>query len=126
MKPGTGKFLAQADDFLNDARYLFQGGRYKGTANRAYYAMFATVQALLFEKGVFAKTHQGMRHQFDELYVRTQQFPLSFAKQFKKAYEKRQVSDYAADSLILEEEAEQLLIAATEFLESERDFLEKK
>ena len=108
---------------LDDAKYLFDGSRLKGCANRSYYAMFAGVQALLFEVELFSKTHKGIQNLFYLHYVKPQIFEEKYSKSFQKAFDLRQKSDYDADSTITEEEAIELLNDASEFLQKIKNYL---
>jgi uncharacterized protein (UPF0332 family) len=123
MKPEGESFIHQADDFLEDAKYLFKGGRFKGCANRSYYTMFAAVQALLFEIGLFSKTHKGIQNLFNLHYIKTGLFEEKDSRSFQKAFDLRQKSDYDADSTISEQEAKELLDSASEFLEITKYYL---
>ena len=59
------KQLAKADEALDDARYLLEGGRLQSVANRAYYAMFyAALAALMKSGGELPRTHGGVENQF--------------------------------------------------------------
>jgi uncharacterized protein (UPF0332 family) len=123
MKKEGESFLNQADDFLSDANYLFLGGRFKGCANRSYYSMFAGVQALLFEIDLFSKTHKGVQSQFYLHYIKTGLFEEKFGRNFQEAYDLRQKSDYDADSTLGEEEANELLDSASQFLQEIKNYL---
>lgn len=125
MKPETQKYLAKAKDCLEDARYLLKVDRWSGTINRSYYAIFDCIQALLFEKGVFAKTHQGSQQKFFDLFVKTGIFSVEMAKQVKKVFEKRQTTDYDPDSDLDKADAEDAFRQAQIFYEQCCRFLEK-
>ncbi len=125
MKPETEKYLAKAQDCLEDAHYLLKADRWTGTINRSYYAIFDCIQALLFEKGVFAKTHQGAQQKFFELFVQTGIFSVEMGKQVKKVFEKRQTSDYDPDSDLDRVDAENAFQQAQTFYEQSCQFLKK-
>jgi uncharacterized protein (UPF0332 family) len=93
MNPEIYKLIERAEDFYSDSEYLIAGKRYEASVNRNYYAMFTMVQALLFTKNIFAKTHQGTQLKFHELYIKTGLFPAELGKLFNETFEKRQFSD---------------------------------
>jgi uncharacterized protein (UPF0332 family) len=45
---------------LKSAVSNFQNGYYDTSVNRSYYAVFYSANALLFKKGIKAKTHKGI------------------------------------------------------------------
>ncbi len=53
------KVIKRADDCLSDAEFSLQHGRLLAAANRSYYCVFDCITALLINKEVFTKTHQG-------------------------------------------------------------------
>ena len=71
MREELSKILAKAQDFYEDAVYLFKGQRYGGVINRSYYAMFTVIQGLLLNANVFSETHQGTMVKFHELFIKT-------------------------------------------------------
>ncbi|MCP1382586.1 HEPN domain-containing protein [Runella salmonicolor] len=125
MNQEVYKFIDQADDFLKDAEYLMTGDRYKGVVNRSYYAIFAAVQALLFAKDEFSKTHTGVANKFYSLYIKTNIFSTDFGKVLNRAYQKRQTGDYDAGAHITFEEAAQVLEDARWFLNETRIYIDK-
>ena len=57
MSEQIERFLDHARDALDDANYLHQDGRILALANRAYYAIFYCVCALLLTEGITTKEH---------------------------------------------------------------------
>ena len=49
--------LEQAEQALRDARILLPAGSYSATVNRAYYAMFYSILALLCVRGMGTSKH---------------------------------------------------------------------
>ena len=87
--------LQLADEALDDAAFLLQGNRLKAAANRAYYAMFHAVQAVLASAGVRRpRTHSGAINLFSRYWVRTGKVDRVFAKDLQDAFDLRQTSDY--------------------------------
>ena len=60
MKRRTGQLLAKGEDAIEAAELLLKSGKKDFAAGRAYYAMFYTAEALLFEKGLEFRKHAGV------------------------------------------------------------------
>lgn len=117
MNEEVHKVFHKAEEFYEDAEYLFKGKRFEATVNRCYYAMFTSVQAILLSKNAFSKTHHGAQVKFNELFIKTELLPMEFGKMLSDAFEKRQFGDYDVDAEISENDALQLLENACMFLD---------
>lgn len=93
-----------------------KGGFVLATANRAYYACYYCMTALLYTQDVYAKTHQGTRSKFTELFIKTGIFPLAISDSIALLFDSRQEADYDLDADITVEEAGRLIIKAKEFI----------
>ena len=117
--------LESADEALDDAEYLLQGGRYKSTANRAYYAMFhAAMAALMRSGGDLPRTHGGVTNQFGLHYVRTGIIDPELAETLQDNYELRRKSDYELYSYFAEDEIRQAVQNARVFVSAIRRALD--
>jgi uncharacterized protein (UPF0332 family) len=123
MNKEVHKVIHKADEFYEDAQYLFKGKRFEATVNRCYYTMFTSVQALLLSKNAFSKTHQGAQMKFNELFIKTKLLPLELGKMLNDAFEKRQFGDYDVDAEISESDAMKLLENARMFLDKIKLYL---
>jgi uncharacterized protein (UPF0332 family) len=117
------EYAAKAEDFYEDAEYLFKGSRFGAVVNRSYYAMFTMVQALLLTENIFAKTHQGAMSKFHELFIKTNKLPVDLGKMLNETFEKRQFGDYDVDANISEEEAKKVLEDARTFMDKVNIYL---
>lgn len=72
--------LDEADESIEEAVILLQGGKSGGALNRAYYAMFYATLALLAIKGPGASKHSGVIRLFHENYVKDGPFDLEIAR----------------------------------------------
>lgn len=115
MKEEIDRFLEHAVDALDDANYLHQDGRVLALANRAYYAIFYCVCALLASEQVHTKKHQAARAKFSELFVKTGRFDVQASKIVGNSFAARQSADYDMDSFLSDVEAQLLLDDAKEF-----------
>lgn len=115
MKEEIDRFLEHAVDALDDANYLYQDGRVLALANRAYYAIFYCVCALLVSEKVHTKKHQAARAKFSELFVKTGRFDVQASKIVGNSFAARQSADYDMDSFLSDVEAQLLLDDARAF-----------
>lgn len=109
--------LDKAADFLSDAAFNLSDGRTIATVNRAYYAMYYCLSALLFTENIAPKTHKGSQQKFGELFVKTGRFPIETATWVSDAFNLRQFGDYDLEATIPDEEANQLVGQAHQFYE---------
>ena len=86
--------LSRAERALRSAKLLLEHGELEGAASRAYYAMFHATRAILFSKGLKAKTHKGTVSLFGEHIVKKGVLGEEYADALRKAFDLRQKSDY--------------------------------
>jgi len=86
--------LERAEKALKSAKLLQENGELEDAASRAYYAMFHAARAILFSKGITAKTHRGTISIFDEKIVKQHILSEEYADTLRKAFDLRQKSDY--------------------------------
>ena len=124
--PEILKALEKAADALDTAEYDLKGGFMLATVNRVYYCIFYCMTALLYSEGVYAKTHQGARAKFGELFIKTGILPSEMANHARNAYDLRQEADYDLDAQISEEEAKILLQNAHDFYRMSSEYLQNR
>ncbi len=115
MKEAIETFLDHAALTLDDAEFLLQDGRKLALANRAYYAVFYCLSALLLTEGITTKKHSGALSKFNELFVKTSRFDMAAGKLVAHSFNARQSADYDMQSDITDELAQQLLHDARYF-----------
>jgi uncharacterized protein (UPF0332 family) len=86
--------MRQAEETLHEARILVEGQAYRGAVNRAYYAMFYAVLALLATKGLGSSKHSGAISLFDREFVKPGSLPKELSRLLHKAFAHRQQADY--------------------------------
>jgi len=86
--------LERAEKALRSAKLLEENGELEDAASRAYYAMFHAARAILFSKGVTARTHRGTISLFGEKIVKQGILSNEYADMLRKAFDLRQKSDY--------------------------------
>jgi len=94
MNVPIDKIIEKAADALSDAEFNFQYERYEAAINRAYYAIFYSISALLEAKQVSTKTHQGAHNKFNEIYLKTGLLPLALNTCLDVVFSLRQSGDY--------------------------------
>ena len=68
-----------AKECLRDAKLLLAGESYRSAANRAYYAIFHAMRAVLALDGVDMKHHSGIISEFRKRYIKTGVFDASLS-----------------------------------------------
>ena len=117
--------MEQANTALDDAQFLFKGDRSpQSVVNRAYYAMFYAALALLQKVGKIPTKHTGVISLFDTEFALKGIIPKELSKDFHKAFELRQVSDYKNSPPISTERALDTLKKARHFVDTVRKHLE--
>lgn len=91
--------------------------------NRAYYAMFYAVLALLVSIGKGASKRSGVIALFDQQFVKTGSFPQEMSRWLHKAFDLRQVGDYRELVVLSEEQVQEVTQWAQEFVSQVEAFL---
>jgi uncharacterized protein (UPF0332 family) len=119
--------LEMAQSTLKDAQLLHeQGGSLWSVVNRAYYAMFYTTLALLTLIGQGTSKHGGVIALFDQHFVKPGIFPQEMSKWLHKAFDLRQIGDYRELMALTDEQAEEVLEWAKDFVAQVEAFLTPK
>jgi uncharacterized protein (UPF0332 family) len=120
-----GYRLQRARETLRDAHLLCdRNGSLWSVINRAYYAMFYAVLALLTSVGKGASKHSGVLTLFDEHFIKPGKLPMKMSKAMHKAFELRQIGDYRELTALDEEQATEVLTMADEFVDNVERFLQ--
>lgn len=117
MKEEIEIIINKSEQFLEDASVLVAQERYEGAVNRAYYAAFTVIRAILFFEGIFAKTHSGVHTKFRELFIKTNKVDIEYSEQLSELADQRQRVDYDFYIPVEEEEVKRLLGYAHGFLD---------
>jgi len=86
--------LKRAEKALRSAKLLLEYDELEDAVSRAYYAMFHAAKAILFNKGIQAKTHKGIISLFGEHIVKKGTLNEKHADMLRRAFDLRQKSDY--------------------------------
>jgi len=118
--------LEQAAEAVAAAELNLANGLQRSAVNRAYYAMFYAVLALLAARQTETSRHSGAIAQFDQLYVKPALLRKEFSRWLHDAFLHRQSVDYGAEVTLARDEIDTLLAHAREFLAGVRQFLDRQ
>ena len=116
--------LERAEKALKSAKLLEENGQLEDAASRAYYAMFHAARALLFSKGVTARTHRGTISLFGEKIVKQGILHEEFADMLRKAFDLRQKSDYELYTELNAELVKEVIRNAGKLIEKVKELIE--
>ncbi len=108
--------IEQSEEMLKDAELMFREGRKRSTVNRAYYAMFHIVKAILLYLGTDCQSHGGAMNRFGEYVIKKGIMDKSFAKSLEHAYQLREKSDYHPMIKIEDDDVERVMKESKEFV----------
>lgn len=125
MKGLKDSFLAldRAESTLESSIHDLNGGFPLATINRAYYAMFYCVCALLYTENIFPKSHKGVLLKFEELFILTEKFPKESSNWIRTAFSLRQEADYDFEAEITKDDAKFLVDNADAFFQLTKKYL---
>ena len=124
--------LQKAKEDLESSKKNYQGGDLRTAVNRAYYAIFHSLRAVLALDEYDSKKHSGVICEFRLRYVKTEIFDKDISSKIGQAFEIRNKSDYE-DMYIISRDiageqinnAEAVVKSVDEYLRSE-GVMEKK
>lgn len=115
--------MDKAIDCLESAQYNFQGGYFDAAANRAYYAVFDAMLALLLSKGYQPKSHTGARTLFAQQFILSGELPKEMSLWLTYCFDIRQQSDYDFNARLEKEETELVMEYASDFVKIAGSYL---
>ncbi|MCX5645222.1 MAG: HEPN domain-containing protein [Phycisphaerae bacterium] len=118
--------MQQAGETLREARILMAEHAGRGAVNRAYYAMFYAVLAVLATKGLGSSKHSGTISLFDREFVKPGDLPRELSRSLHMAFERRQQADYGELIPLDEPAATRVMEEAGIFIQKVRDYLTAK
>ncbi|MGA7879157.1 MAG: HEPN domain-containing protein [Desulfoferrobacter sp.] len=119
--------LQQAAESLDEAKFLLFGKKSpRSVINRAYYAMFYAILALLIYEPYSSSKHSGVLGYFNRQFVKTGVFDKELGRSVNRAFELRQRGDYREYFQVTSELADHLTAKAEEFVTAVRAHLRKE
>ena len=118
--------ISHAEDCLREAHLLLDGNEYKGTANRAYYAAFHSLRAVLILDDFDSKKHSGIIAKFRENYLKTEIFSKEISDYISSLFRVRTASDYDDFFIVSKEDSISQLEKAEIIVAQIKTYLETK
>ena len=118
--------LSHAEDCLREAKLLLEANEFKGAANRAYYAAFHSLRAVLILDEFDSKKHSGIIAKFRENYLKTELFSKEISDYISSLFRVRSASDYDDFYIISKDEAKSQVEKAEIILEQIKLFLDNR
>lgn len=125
-----GKNLAKykidrAVEEVDNANLLFENNRLKAANNRAYYAIYYALTAVLCLEPIAFKKHKDTIAYFNKNYVHTEIFPRDIGREVAKAEKVRHASDYDEFYIASREEAQRQIDTAQKLIKLVREYVNK-
>jgi uncharacterized protein (UPF0332 family) len=124
-KKAVRERMKQAHETLEEAEALFGQDYWRGTINRAYYAMFYAVLALAADRGAVVSKHTHAIAFLDKEFIKTGIFPKEISRTLHVGFDERQTNDYGEIWNVEYAEAETTLKEAKSFVKTIEDYLNK-
>ena len=95
LKKDYSKYrIERSREDLDAAHLLYKAGNYRVANNRAYYAIFHAMRAVLVFDGFDSSKHSGVIAEFRRRYIKTGVFSVEMSKMIGSAFTVRNASDY--------------------------------
>jgi len=118
--------IKQAEESLEEAEFLLLGRKSpRSVINRAYYAMFYAVLALLVYEPYSSSKHSGVLSYFNKRFIKEGIFDKNLGRSINKAFELRQRGDYREYVELTYEQVEPFIEEARVFVQKVKDYLER-
>lgn len=124
MKEETSALLEKAKRSIRNAEKTMGDGDLDFAASRAYYAMFYVADALLGEKDMHFSKHSGVHGAFAQHFVKTGEFDAKFQRWLVSSFNQRMLGDYGTAPEFNEEDVQEIIEQAREFLQAAQTYLD--
>lgn len=101
-------------------------GRWNGAANRLYYSVFHAVNALFVNDGLEAGRHKTSHSLFSLHYVKTGLLPVDYGRLYNNLLRLREKSDYNCFFDVSEQDIEEGITIAADFIKAIEQLINKK
>lgn len=118
--------LERAKEDLKAAELLYKNDSFLAANNRAYYAIFRAIRAVLALERVDFKRHKDVIGYFNHHYVKTEIFPKMISKKIGQASKVREDSDYDDEYIPDAEKTKIQIDTAREVIELVEKYIENK
>ena len=117
--------LDQAKENLEEAEVLFNINKFKGASNRAYYAIFHAIKALLALEETDFKKHSSVIAYFNKEYVSKKIFSRELGKKVGRARFFREKSDYVDFYIVTKEECQEQIETARKVIDEIEKYIDE-
>jgi uncharacterized protein (UPF0332 family) len=111
------KILAKTEQCLGSSKNSYERKRLEACIDRAYYAMFHSVKALLLTLDIHSKTHAGVHLNFRNFNIKTDNLSASLSDRLQRSYVKMQIVDYHYEE-VTEDQAIESIEDAEQFVKA--------
>lgn len=116
--------IKQAEESLEEAQFLLSGRKSpRSIINRAYYAMFYSVLALLVYESYSSSKHSGVLSYFNKRFIKEGILPEGIGRSINRAFEMRQRGDYREYSELSYEQVAPIIEEAELFIITVKRYL---
>ncbi|HZJ23313.1 MAG TPA: HEPN domain-containing protein [Anaerolineales bacterium] len=126
MKEETLALLEKAERSIRNAEKTMVDGDLDFAASRAYYGMFYVAEALLGEKDLKFSKHGGVHGAFSHHFINTGYFDTKYQHWLVSAFNQRMLGDYAVTPEFANEDIQEIISQAREFLVAANKYLNVK
>jgi uncharacterized protein (UPF0332 family) len=117
--------LQQSEESLEEAEYLFDGNKSpRSVINRAYYAMYYAILALLIFEKYSSSKHSGVLSYFNSHFIKAGLISKEHGRAVNKAFDMRLRGDYREQVTLTREQVQPFLYQAEKFIVAVRGYLE--
>jgi uncharacterized protein (UPF0332 family) len=124
VKEETSALLEKAKRSIRNAEKTMEDGDLDFAASRAYYAMFYVADALLGKKDMHFSKHSGVHSAFAQHFVKTGEFDAKFQRWLVSSFNQRMLGDYGTAPEFNEEDVQEIIEQAREFLQAAQTYLD--
>lgn len=117
--------IEKAKDCLKASKLLLDDGLYADSANRSYYAIFHSMNALCALRSVGYKKHSGVLSDFNQNYVKANLIEVEYSRIAKSAFSIRTKSDYSDFYVVSKQDVIEQYENAIKFTGRIEEFIEK-
>lgn len=118
--------IQHGNEALEAARCLLANGFFRDAVSRTYYAAYHWARAVLFTKGLEAKTHHGTIQLLTLHFVKDGSLSVEAGKLLGDLEIHRELSDYTSAAQFTEAEAAGKIADAERFIDACRPLVEKE
>lgn len=116
MNENVSNYMGRAYDCLRQARIMLREQEYTGVCNRAYYAYFDAIRALLATLDITTRSHSAVQNLFSLHFVKQGVFDKDDIRALSKLFDMRQDSDYDTEPTVDAGDANYAVDVTAEFI----------